>query len=106
MGAHARYPAAHEQLRELAVRARREGLSFDAFWERAVRPKATPVTWNMPPDERPAGAVVWPSDSQDRATSRGATLGAKAAWKRAYNRAPATRADRAAAHLVGAIDET
>lgn len=84
----------------LAVEARREGVSFDAFWERAVRPGRSPLitteTENPPPE-----AVVWPRDSSDRANAIHATKSAKEYWRRAYDREPPTRGERALTLLLG-----
>jgi hypothetical protein len=69
-----KFPAVHEQLRELALEARREGLSFDEFWQRAVRPGRYPVlTWrhvgrpaSWVGEWPPLDTVRWPNDTHDR----------------------------------------
>lgn len=97
MAAHQRYPAVHEQLSLLALRARAEGLDFTAFWERAVRPGQQVVTWRMPEERRPFGCVVWPNDTFDRQTAQEATLDVVVVegWRRAYELVPASRREAA-----------
>lgn len=95
MAAPCRYPAAHEQLLMLAREAKQEGLSFEEFWERAVRPGRSPVTWSTPESRRPEGCVVWPRDTNDRNVSIAATTAARAGWRRAYEGVPAPRRERA-----------
>jgi hypothetical protein len=63
------YEPPHRQLLRLAADARREGLSFDAFWARAI-PNVRVITWKTPPEERPPGCVLWPADSFDRQCAR------------------------------------
>jgi len=104
MAAHARYPAAHEQLLILAREARAEGLSFEAFWKRAVRPGMTPVTWAKDPEKRPPHCVIWPRDTTDRGISIAATLGAKTGWKRAYNQLPPNRGEAALIRLAPELE--
>lgn len=96
MPAPQRYAAPHEQIRVLAVQARREGISFEDFWHRAIRPGQKLVTTETarttaPPPE----AVVWPMDSADRANAIAATNGARDFWQRAYDRVPPTRGEKA-----------
>lgn len=102
MAARQKYPTAHDQLRVLAVTARAEGLSFECFWERAVRPGRPPVTWRTPPARRPEGCVVWPNDTFDRQTSVGATLDpvVRSGWERSYLQLDPLPADRAFAILA------
>lgn len=92
-----RYPAPHEQLLQLALDARREGLSFDAFWKRAVRPGQPPVRVNsLAP---PAGAVLWPRDTTDRKVAYAAISESREAWRRAYDREHPTAGEAALALL-------
>jgi hypothetical protein len=88
MPAPTKYPVAHEQLLELARAARAEGMDFDSFWERAVRPGMVAITWARPEEKRPVGCVVWPSDTADRQIAVAATLGAREGWRRAYDQIP------------------
>ena len=95
MAAKAKYPPAHEQLFALAKKARARGLSFDDFWAEARRPEVPPVTWATDAKDRPRGAVVWPRDTTDRNISIAATDGAKDGWKRAYEKLPPLKHERA-----------
>lgn len=104
MAAPAKYPAPHEQLLALARRARLEGLAFEEFWERAVRPGRPAVTWATPIERRPAGCVVWPRDTRDRNVSISATLDAMSGWRRAYLGLPAPRAEAALLRLRPLLD--
>lgn len=88
MPAPAKYPVPHEQLYALAVVARRKGVDFDDFWEEAIRPGLPAVTWAKAEELRPVGAVVWPSDTADRAIAVAATIGARVGWRRAYDKLP------------------
>jgi len=96
-----RYAAPHEQLRDLAIEARREGLSFEEFWERAIRPGKSPLvtTETVRTTSPPTGALVWPKDSADRANAIAATNFAKDFWHRAYDRMPDTKGEAAFATL-------
>jgi hypothetical protein len=93
MAGRRKYPTPHEQLGELMIEARREGLTFRAFWLRAIRPGKAPVVWRMPEADRPYGAVVWSNDSEIRAVDRGIyeDSNVKAGWQRAYERRPEKR---------------
>lgn len=104
MAAHAKYPTAHAQLLALARRARLEGVAFEVFWERAVRPGLPPVIWRTPVEMRPAGCVVWPNDTHDRGTSQTATVGAKEGWQRAYEGLPAPQREHALERLRPMLD--
>lgn len=95
MAARAKYPASHEQLFALARKAKTRGLSFDEFWQLAVRPDQPAVTWATPAEERPRGCVVWPRDTQDRNISIAATKGAREGWLRAYQGLPPSRHEAA-----------
>ena len=95
MGRPEKYEPAFKQLRDLLAESRREGLSFDEAWERAIVPGAKLTTTNTPHEERPDGAVVWPADTRDRQLIRGAVLEGREAWRRGYDRAPETPAERA-----------
>lgn len=86
----------------LAQAARNRGMTFDAFWEEAVRPGKTIYTWGKPSAPRreiPGGVVIWPQDSDVRQDLRAATLGARAGWKRAYEGLAPTRAEKALAAI-------
>lgn len=97
MAARQKYPNVHEQLRDLAIEARRDGVDFDTFWARAVRPGVKPVTWATPEEERPYGCVIWPRDTENRNLSRRITdsVEVREGWRRAYDRAPQTKGDLA-----------
>lgn len=105
MAAPARYPTSHAQLRALAEEARREGVPFEDFWDRAVRPDQPPVTYYKPECERPADCVVWPRDTTDRNLARAATEDAKEGWRRAYLNLPAPSSERALTILSPILDE-
>lgn len=92
-----RYAAPHEQVFVLALEARREGLAFEEFWERAVRPGKKLITTKTP--HPPPEAVIWPDDHADRAIVIAATESAKENWRRAYERKPPTRGEQAFAAL-------
>lgn len=104
MAARAKYPASHEQLSALARLARLEGLSFEEFWARAVRPEERPVTWASAPGDRPGGCVVWPRDTTDRNISIAATLGARDGWRRAYEGLTPTRQEAALSVIRPALE--
>lgn len=87
------------------VAARRRGLSFEAFWEEAVRP-GLPLVMVTHPDP-PAGAVQWPTDRNDRVTWQAAINGSKAGWQRSFERRPPTPQEAALlllAPALGALD--
>jgi hypothetical protein len=88
-----RYPKPHKQLGRLMVMGRRRGLSFEQWWDEAVRPGKRVVMTNDA--DPPAGAVLWPSDRNDRIEWRAAILDAEEGWRRAYERAPRTSSDDA-----------
>jgi hypothetical protein len=84
MPAIAQYPTAWGQALGLAVIARRRGVSFDAFWEAAMRPGRPPITWRVPQEKRPAGAIVWANDTQTRKDDQAAMNAMRDGWERAY----------------------
>ncbi len=111
MPAQQQHPAPHEQLRDLGIQARREGLSFETFWERAVRPGMSPVITTETKDP-PPNAVIWPRDSTDRNNSMAAIRSTEETWRRAYERRPPTPSEGSLGilrHLlaegVGGIEE-
>jgi hypothetical protein len=90
--------------------ARARGRDFEDFWLEAVRPGEPPITTrklgpNGEMDDIPVGAVIWPSDTADRAVEQAATEAMKEAWRRAYNREPETPGDRAIKGLYGLLIE-
>lgn len=101
-----KYPAVHKQMGELMLLARRRGLTFDEWWDEAVRPRRSQrlVTSATLAENRPACAVMWPADTKDRQLVRAATLDSREGWQRAYDREPASRAERALLQLSGLID--
>lgn len=103
MGRPEKYEPAHRQLRVLLAESREEGLDFDAAWDRAVRPGCKLTTTSTPHEERPEGCVVWPADTRDRQLIRVAVLEGKEAWRRGYDRAPETPAERALMRLFSEL---
>lgn len=106
MAAPTKYPSPLQQMHELAIEARAAGLDFDQWWEQAIRPGRTivMVTTKNPP----AGAVLWPTDRNDRVTWMGAIEDSKEGWRRAYVKAPPTiheAALRLLAPGLAALDE-
>jgi len=99
-----RHAPAHEQIRDLAIDARREGICFDEFWERAIRPGAKPRV-NVETQDPPPTAVVWPRDSYECANALAAAAASKDTWRRAYDLEPPTPGDRALAILAGIVKE-
>jgi hypothetical protein len=95
-----RYDAPHEQLRQLGVEAKREGISFKDFWERSVRPGVSPLITTETPAP-PTYAVVWPRDSGDRANAITAIRGTEDGWRRAYEEVPPAPRETALAVLFG-----
>lgn len=91
------YEQPHVQLGRLAVIARREGRSFEEFWQRAVREHAPLVMASHP--SPPEGAVRWPTDPRDRKTWRKAIIDSKDGWLRAYEGREAPAAERALRQL-------
>lgn len=104
MGAHLRYEPAYRQLLALAIEAREEGLPFPEFWDRAIRPGLRVITWKVPEARRPHGCVVWPNDTLERRIARASVLEVRDAWRRAYDREPATRGERALTLLSPLLD--
>lgn len=115
------YEKPQVQLGRLMVAARRRGLSFEAWWEEAIRPGQSVVMTNTP--NPPAHAVRWPSDRNDRLEWMAAIVGgmvevgkgpagesirewydgSKEGWRRAYEQVAPTRAEEALAFLADAI---
>jgi hypothetical protein len=91
----------HEQLGRLALQARREGVSFQAFWLRAVRPGISPLITTMNTPTPPEYAVVWPHDTAERRLAQQATNESIDVWRRAYLREPPTPAEEALMRLFG-----
>lgn len=125
MPAHARYPSPHNQLLELAVAAKQRGLPFEEFWREAVRPRRCkdcehetiqiecprcggktvgPAPLIVSGSERPPGAVLWPTDTKDRRTWLYGVDESREAWRRAYEKAEAPKAERALVRLRPVID--
>lgn len=89
-----RYPSPAKQLLELGRKAKAEGLPFATFWIEAVRPGETPITTRKL-STAPATAIIWPSDTTDRAAEQAAVEAMREAWRRAYEGLPPTRGERA-----------
>lgn len=82
--------------------ARAEGLTFEEFWERAVRPgqpALTPRRLGKGAYKNLTQAVVWPSDTAERNDAQQAMYKCRDVWERAYNREPQTKGDKALATL-------
>jgi hypothetical protein len=80
-------------MRVLAIEARREGVAFETYWERSVRPGRKPlITTNT--EHPPPEAVVWPADSSNRAIAISAALATKDGWRRCYEQIPPTKPER------------
>lgn len=97
-----RYESPAKQLFELGRLARAEGLTFDEFWQRAVRPGEPALTPRRLGKGRYAdlvGAIIWPSDTAERTDAQESTDRTKDTWRRAYNREPASPGDHAVALL-------
>jgi hypothetical protein len=89
MAAHARYSTPPEQLVEVGALARRQGLSFEQFWARAVHPvwpDGKPRLVTMRTEDPPALAVCWPNDGEERKLWRMAVIGTEDVWRSAYER--------------------
>lgn len=115
MPAPPKYLSAHAQLYTLAVDARREGLTFDAFWTRALRPRRcghclidtlladcpscgrrsrgpAPATTI---DVVPVYVVRFPTDTAEKRAALMALEDTRDGWRRAYERAEPARSERA-----------
>jgi hypothetical protein len=102
-----RYPTAWEQLVQLAREARAEGLDFESFWERAVRPGKPPFIWrNVPSEEHRRGlkAIVWPNDTKTRDDDQQAVEDTRDSWHRAYVGHPPLRRERALPYLLSLFE--
>ena len=105
MVAHRRYPLVTLQLARLARDARAEGLDFESFWQRAVRPDLRPILTTTRP--RPTACVIWPSDSVESRTWRDVLAMPEVieAWRRAYDQLPPTPGERALIRLAPLLSE-
>lgn len=65
-------------------------MTFEAFWQRALRPGEALLTTETVRDMNPMpiGAIVWPKDSADRANAQAAIRGTQEGWRRAYEGVP------------------
>lgn len=93
MPAPQRYPSPAEQLRKLAVVARREGIEFDEFWVQALRTtvnkKRGTLILEAPiaragMENPPEGVILWPGDARDRKLAFDVLLETKEVWRIAY----------------------
>lgn len=89
------YETPARQMVALARDARARGLSFDEWWTEAVRPGRAMVLTTSPRAKRPAGCVLWPSDSYEARVWREATHAAKDGWRRAYEQMEPSAGERA-----------
>lgn len=73
--------------------AKSEGLGFEDFWTRALRPGRALVTrhWSDLPDD----CVVWPRDTFDRQNAMAAIYETRDGWRRAYEGENPTRQELA-----------
>lgn len=88
------------------VEARRRGLTFEEFWQEAIRQGCALVMVTTP--DPPRGAVRWPTDRNDRVNWQAAIIASKAGWHRAYDRQRPTESEAALAFLapgLAALDE-
>lgn len=90
-------------MRELAAAGRRAGLTFDEWWEEAVRPGLPPVITTNRREIRPERCVVWPSDSQDCKSWRVATEDVRDGWRRSYEQIRPERREAALRILAPAL---
>lgn len=81
------------------MEAFREGVAFEEFWLRAVRPGVSPLVTTETPSPPPT-AIVWPRDSADRNNWITAIRGTKEGWRRAYLAEPEAPGDRALSVLA------
>lgn len=102
MAAPAKYEAPHVQLGRLMVEARRRGLTFEEWWEEAIRPQRALVM--VTTANPPRGAVRWPTDRNDRLSWQDAIRSSKAGWHRAYERKAPTVAEAALMLLAPALE--
>lgn len=128
MPAPPRYLSPHEQVLRLAVVARREGLTFEEFWTRALRPRicADCLTETLlagcpscgtrchPPldgrpatvtvrDEAPDYVVRFPTDTADKRAWVAALEASRETFRRAWHHEPPTPADGAFAVLAAGL---
>jgi hypothetical protein len=94
-------PEPIHQLAGLAVEARREGLAFDEFWQRALYPCTKVVRARA--DDAPPGAVVFTSDGRQRKLSLDALEATRESWRRAYEGEPLAPGEAAVAVLMEAL---
>lgn len=97
------HPSPLQQLVLLLAQSKRESLSFEQAWARAVRPGKRTVLQST--KDAPAGAVRWPSDSSDRSAWQAAIYEVKDGFRRAYVGRPATRRELALPKLVELLSE-
>lgn len=98
-----RHPSVIQQLGGLLAASRRAGLDFSEAWELAIRPGQGMVLTNH--WDPPEGVVRWPTDSNDRTVQRRAVEATRDAWRRSYERRPATARESAVARLVELLAE-
>lgn len=97
-----RYDSPYKQMLKLGRAARVEGLTFEEFWERAVRPDKPALTPRRLGKGQYADldqAIIWPSDTAERTDAQEAMARSIDTWRRAYNLEPATAGDQALAYL-------
>lgn len=96
------YDPPHVQLGRLVVDAQARGLTFEEFWDEAVRPNKT---WVMTTAKAPpVGAVKWPTDRTDRESWKAAIMATKEGWRRVYDGEQATSQETALGLLAPVWD--
>lgn len=99
------YDAPNVQLVGLLGAAKRERLTFDQAWIRAIRPSKSLVMSNA--KVVPHGALKWPTDRADREVWRSAIIATREGWRRAYDREPPRTSEIALgvlAESIGALE--
>lgn len=94
-----RYRTPAEQMGDLALEARARGMTFEEWWEESVRVARRPITVSTPLAARPPACVLWPTDSGECRAWRAAIAESEEAWRRAYERLPATPGEVSLARL-------
>lgn len=95
-----RYRSPAEQMTALAVAARASGVPFEVWWAESVRVSRPPVTVSTPPELRPPGCVLWPTDSLECRSWRMAIRESEEAWRRAYLGLPASEGELSLSRLA------
>ena len=99
------YEKCQAQLLALLADARRQNVPFEEAWAEAVRPGKPMVMTNS--RTKPAGALVLPSDREARRIELHALTdpAVREAWRRGYERLPATSSDAALVALLAFLPD-